>query len=116
MLEASRAHRIPEADRIFVAAASRSLQDAYNEMQVLVHDTWTSTAWCWPGAPGRRSTSPARSMPAPCCASRSTSAADEDNDGGNRNIRTVLPQLMEKYRLMEKTLGKKEADDAWVEG
>ena len=39
---------------------------------------------------------------------------DENGNKGNP-IRTLLPQLMEKYKLMDKKPGTKEADDAWVE-
>ena len=39
---------------------------------------------------------------------------DENGNKGNP-IRTLLPQLMEKYKLMDKKPGTKDGDDAWVE-
>ena len=42
--------------------------------------------------------------------------AGEDRDpGGDQSIRNLLPGWMEKYRLMDRAVGTKKADDAWVE-
>ena len=49
--------------------------------------------------------------PGPCTPAPGTDA----KHGGDQSIRTLLPRLMEKYRLMEKAVGIKQADDAWVE-
>jgi hypothetical protein len=35
--------------------------------------------------------------------------------GQGQQFQVLLPQLMEKYRLMEKGLGKKDADDSWID-
>ena len=76
----------------------------------------TSTASCWPGGPGPCSTSPARNTPTRCCASRSGSAASRSRtrpDAGRP--RTLLPKLLDQYKLAGKKLGTRAADDAWVE-
>lgn len=114
MVEAARAKRIPEADRLFMAAAKGSLQDTYNDLQPLVHDevnvhrvvlAWRSWETIdFTGVDHARTL--LRQSIHFCC---------NETSGGKNPIATVLPQLMEKYRLMDKAVGKKEADDAWVE-
>jgi len=114
LLEASRNHKIDEADRLFVAAAKGSLEDGYNELQPIVHDelnvhrvvlAWRS--WETIDFTGKDH---ARTL-----LRQSIHFCSDGKDRGDQNIRTVLPQLMEKYRLMEKAVGKKPADDAWVD-
>lgn len=114
LLEAARAHRIEEADRLFLAAAKDSLQAGYNELQPLVQDevnvhrvvlAWRS--WETINFTGQEHARTLLRQSIHFC-----------SDGDNRSngvISKVLPQLMEKYRLLEKPIGKKEADDAWVE-
>jgi hypothetical protein len=111
-----RAHRNDEADRLFAAlAAKSSLQDVYTELQPLVHDelnvhrvvlAWRS--WETIGFTGQDHARTLLRQSLHLCSDR------DDGAGRGANIRTVLPQLMEKYKLMEKTAGKKQADDAWV--
>ena len=114
LLEASRAHRVAEADRLFAAAGKGSLQDAYNELQPLVQDelnvhrvvlAWRS--WETVDFTGQDHARTLLRQSIHFC-------SDKGSDLGDLNIRTVLPQLMEKYRLMEKGIGKKEAEDAFV--
>jgi len=113
MLEATRAKRIPEADRLFMAASKTSLQDGYNELQTLVHDdvnvhrvvlAWRS--WETIDFTGQEhARTLLRQSVHFCC----------DESRGKQAISTILPQLMDKYGFMDKAVGKKEADDAWVE-
>jgi hypothetical protein len=112
LLEATRAKRIAEADRIFLAAAKTSLEDGYNELQTVVQDdinvhrvvlAWRS--WETIDFTGQdHARTLLRQSVHFCC----------DETWPNA-IRTVLPQLMDKYKLMDRAVGRKEADDAWVE-
>jgi hypothetical protein len=112
LLEASRARRIGDADRLFLTAAKNSLQDAYNDLLPLIQDdlnvhrvvlAWRS--WETIDFTGQEHARTLLRQSVHFCCS----------EGNNQPIRTVLPRLMEKYRLMEKQVGRKEADDAWVE-
>jgi hypothetical protein len=114
MLEASRAHRIPEGDQLFMAAAKTSLQDAYNDLQDIVHDDINVhrvvLAWRSWETIDFTGTDHARTL-----LRQSVHFCCNAENKGNSNIRTVLPQLMEKFKLMDRAVGNKEADDAWVE-
>jgi hypothetical protein len=109
----TRAKRIAEADQVLVADIDRSLEDAYNDMQDMVHDdinvhrvvlAWRS--WETLDFTGKQhARTLLRQSVHFCC----------DENGRNDQVRTLLPQLLEKYRLMEKKPGTKEADDSWVE-
>jgi hypothetical protein len=114
LVDATRAKRIDEADRLFVAAAANSLDGAYNELQDIIHDdvnvhrvvlAWRS--WETLDFTGKEH---ARTL-----LRQSIHFCCDENQGGNRGIRTALPQMMDKYKLMDKTPGRKEADDAWVD-
>jgi hypothetical protein len=113
MLEATRGKRIEEADRLFLAASKTSLQDGYNELQELVHDdvnvhrvvlAWR--AWETIDFTGQdHARTLLRQSVHFCC----------DENRNNQGVNKVLPQLMDKYKLMDKAVGRKEADDGWVE-
>ena len=114
LLEATRAHQVEEADRLFAAAAKGSLQDAYNELQPVVQDAmnvhrvvlaWRS--WETVDFTGQDHARTLLRQSIHFC-------ADKGRDLGDLNIRKVLPHVMDKYRLMDKTIGRKEADDAFV--
>jgi len=113
LLEATRKHRLADVDRIYLAMAKEPLDQMYEELQDVYHDdlnvhrvvlAWRS--WETIGFTGQDH---ARTL------LRQTVHFCSDETQPNQPFRTVLPQLMEKYRLMEKTPGKKEAEDAWVE-
>lgn len=114
IVEAARAKRVPEADRLFMAAAKGSLQDAYNDLQPLVHDEVNVhrvvLAWRAWETIDFTGVDHARTL-----LRQSVHFGCTETSGGKNPIATVLPQLMDKYRLMDKAVGKKEADDAWVE-
>jgi hypothetical protein len=114
LLEASRAHRIKEADQLFLACARDSLTDAYNDLQELVHDELNVhrvvLAWRSWETIDFTGTDYARTL-----LRQSVHFCADGSDSGDKGIRTALPQLMEKYRLMDKAVGRKEADDGFVE-
>src|SRR4051794_9647373 len=114
LVEATRARRIAEADGIFLAAVKRSLQGAYNDLQPVVHDevnvhrvvlAWRS--WETIDFTGQDH---ARTL-----LRQSIHFCSDARNSGDQSIRTLLPGWMEKYRLMEKAVGTRKADDAWVE-
>ncbi|MCE9532043.1 MAG: hypothetical protein K8T89_13100, partial [Planctomycetes bacterium] len=113
LVDATRNKKIQDADRLFEAAAKVSLDGAYNDLQEIVHDdanvhrvvlAWR--AWETIDFTGKEH---ARTLLRQsihfCC----------DENKNVKTIRNVLPQMMDKYRLMDKAIGKKEADDNWVE-
>src|SRR5205085_126676 len=108
------ARKLAEADGIFLAAAKGSLQDAYNELQPIVHDevnvhrvvlAWRS--WETIEFTGEEH---ARML-----LRQSIHFCSDAKNGGDSSVRKLLPGLMDKHRLMDKTPGTKEADDAWIE-
>ncbi len=114
LVELTRSKHIAEADQLLLADINRSLEDAYNDMQVMVQDevnvhrvvlAWRS--WETLDFTGKEhARTLLRQSVHFCC--------DENGNKGNP-IRTLLPQLMEKYKLMDKKPGTKDGDDAWVE-
>src|SRR5262249_54385436 len=114
MLEASRAKRLAEADGIFLAAAKNSLHDGYNELQDIVHDEVNVhrvvLAWRSWETIDFTGTDHARTL-----LRQSIHFCCDERNGGDQSIRALLPQLMEKYRLMDKKVGTKEGDDSWME-
>jgi hypothetical protein len=114
LLEASRNHRIEEGERLFLAAAKSSLSDGYNELLPLIHDdlnvhrvvlAWRS--WETIDFTGQEH---ARTL-----LRQSIHFCCEKADRSNRSVSTILPQLMDRFKLMDRALGTKEADDAWVD-
>ena len=74
--EATRRQDMEGAERAFAALAQRAARrDCTTISSTSFRTISTSTASCSPGAPGRCSTSPARSTPTPCSASRCVSAS-----------------------------------------
>src|SRR5262249_61605991 len=59
------------------------------------------------------------SGPLPCPRRSVRFCGDEEKDIRKRNrqpeIRAVLPKLLDQYKLVGRSLGKREADDAWIE-
>jgi len=113
LVEAVRARRLEEADRLFLASAKGSLEAAYNDLLSLVHEdmnvhrvvlAWRS--WETIDFTGKDHARTLLRQSVHFC-------VDESNR--INPIRTILPQLMEKHRLMDKAAGQKAADDAWVE-
>jgi hypothetical protein len=114
LLEATRAHRVEEGERLFLAAAKSSLQDGYNELLPVIQDdlnvhrvvlAWRS--WETIDFTGQEH---ARTL-----LRQSIHFCCEGADRTNQSVRDVLPKLMERFKLMDRPVGKKEADDAWVE-
>jgi hypothetical protein len=114
LLEASRNQRIEEGERLFLAAAKSSLNDGYNELLPLIHDdlnvhrvvlAWRS--WETIDFTGQEHARTLLRQSVHFCCERA--------DRSNRSVTTILPQLMDRFKLMDKALGTKAADDAWVD-
>jgi hypothetical protein len=113
LVEAVRAKKLDQADRLLIASAKGSLEDAYNDLQELIHEDVNVhrvvLAWRSWETLDFTGTDHARTL------LRQSVHFCVDESARNHPIRTVLPQLMEKYKLMDRGVGKKEAEDAWVE-
>jgi hypothetical protein len=113
LVEAIRARKTQEADQILVAAAQGSLDDAYNDLQDIVHEDMNVhrvvLAWRSWETIDFTGAAHARTL------LRQSVHFCVDESNRTNPIRTVLPQLMEKYRLMDKKAGSKTADDGWVD-
>ena len=53
-------------------------------------------------------------MPIRCCAQSLRYCLKEENHG-SKEIRKQLPKLFDQYKLAGRTLGSREADDAWID-
>jgi len=116
LLEATRKFKVAEADRIYLALAKEPLEQLYNDLQDLYHDelnvhravlAWRS--WETIDLTGQEHARTLLRQTVRLCADSNHSV------GRDTPLRTILPELMNKYRLLEKPVGKKEAADAWVE-
>ena len=113
---ASRTWTRPSASSPRIAPGS--LDDAYNDLQYCRRRTTsTSTASSWPGAPGPCSTSPARSTPTRCSASRSGSACNENRNGASTvgRSRRCCRSCSTSTSSPARRSAPATADDAWVE-
>ena len=115
LVEATRAKRLEEADQVFESAARASLDGAYNDLQEMVQDSvnvhrvvlaWR--AWETIDFTGKENARTLLRQSIHFC-------SDESKNNYGIGIRNTLPQMMDKYKLMEKSIGRKEADDNWVE-
>ena len=116
---AVRAKDVKSAERIFAGIAQRGADDAFNALLVAVQDNTEVhrvvlpyRAWDMLGLIGREHAHTLLRQSVRYCvqAERWPGAAVRPHDP-----RTVLPTMMEKFKLMEKTPGTKPADDAFVE-
>lgn len=115
LLEATRKHNLQDADRLYLAMAKEPLEQTYDELQDVYHDTlnvhrvvlaWRS--WETINFTGQEHARTLLRQTVRFC-------SDKDHANGVGGIRETLPKLMEKHRLMEKGVGKKAAEDGWVE-
>lgn len=116
LIEATRKHQIPEADRIYLAMAQQPLEQMYNDLQDVYHDevnvhrvvlAWRS--WETIEFTGKEHARTLLRQTIRFC-------ADPDHTAkGPTPIQQLLPRLMDKYRLMDKSPGRKEAEDSWLE-
>jgi hypothetical protein len=102
------------AERTFAALAKGPIGEAYNHLQFSIQDevdvhrvvlAWRS--WAMLDLTGKELASTLLRQSVRFCVN--------EEPGGKPEIRTVLPKLLDQYKLLGKQPGKQKADDAWVE-
>ncbi|HZL35855.1 MAG TPA: hypothetical protein VFC78_11135 [Tepidisphaeraceae bacterium] len=114
---AVRAKNVNHAERIFAGIVNRGVDEAFNALLVAVEDdtevhrtVLPYRAWEMLDLVGREQAQTLLRQSVRYC----VKAESWQRDGADRT-RQVLPALMEKYKLMDKTPGTRGADDAFVE-
>ena len=115
--EATRKADMDGAERTFAALAKGPVGEAYNHLQYSIQDeidvhrvvlAWRS--WAILELTGQEQARNLLRQSVRFC------VYQEREIGKNKpEIRTLLPKLLDQYRLLGRPLGKREADDAWVE-
>jgi hypothetical protein len=112
--ETFRKRDLGAAESTFAALTQCSLAEAYNHLQYCVHDeidvhrvvlSWR--AWATIDLVGKEN--------ALTLLRHSVQFCVPIQDNPKIGIRTVLPKLLEQYRLLGKQLGERKAEDAWVD-
>ncbi len=105
---------IGPAERTFAALTEGPRGDAYNHLQFCVHDeidvhrvvlSWR--AWATIDLVGKEN--------ALTLLRQSLRFCVRVQDNKDKSVRTVLPKLLEQYKLLGKQPGKRQAEDAWVD-
>jgi hypothetical protein len=117
--EAMRRQDMQGAERAFAALARGPLDEAYNDLLYLVQDNinvhrvvlaWRS--WAMLDLTGREHAHTLLRQSVRFC-------VDEEKNVKNYRykdeLRSILPRLLDDYRLLGRALGDKKPDDAWVE-
>ncbi len=108
------------AEARFAAAARGSIGEAYNHLQFAVQDevdvhrvvlAWR--AWAMLDVAGQQYAHTMLRQSVRYCLE--TEQAIRDNDRRRSDVRELLPRLLEEHRLVQRPLGERQADDAWVE-
>ena len=122
--EAVRNRDLREADAILAALARRTPEDAYNDLQPIVEEAifpdasgihcvvlaWR--AWATLDLTGREHAEALLRQSLHYCIVDSERRTES---GLEPSIRTLLPRLLDRYKLVGRTPGTRPADDAWVD-
>jgi hypothetical protein len=115
--ESTRKADVNAAERTFAALAKGPIGEAYNHLQFTVQDeldvhrvvlAWR--AWAVLDLAGKEQAHALlRQSVRFCC--------DEERSrkGATPEIRTVLPKLLDQYKLVGKQIGKRQAEDGWID-
>jgi hypothetical protein len=115
--EATRKPDVDAAERTFAALAKGPLGEAYNHLQFTVQDeldvhrvvlAWR--AWAVLDLAGKEQAHTLLRQSVRFCCDE-----EKSRKGSTPEIRTVLPKLFDQYKLAGKDLGKRKAEDAWIE-
>jgi hypothetical protein len=117
--EAVRHADVGQAERTFAALVKGPIGEAYNHLQYSIQDeidvhrvvlAWR--AWVMLDLAGKEQAHTLLRQSVRFC-------VDEERGirrgGREPEVRTVLPKLLDQYHLVGRPLGRREADDAWVE-
>src|SRR6516165_3990778 len=117
--EATRAEDKNRAERILAALAKGSVGEMFNHLQISVQDEvdvhrivlpWR--AWVMLELTGKEHALTLFRQSVRHCIDQQ---AEVREDHPESEIRTLLPRLLDQYRLLGRPLGKRKAEDRWVE-
>jgi hypothetical protein len=117
--DATRSADMQRAERTWAAIARGPIGEAYNHLQFSIQDevdvhrvvlAWRSWAVLDVVGKGQAATLLRQSV-------RYCVDAEQyvKKSGRTPEVRTVLPKLLDQYKLVGRPLGKREADDSWIE-
>jgi hypothetical protein len=115
--EATRKPDVESAERTFAALAKGPIGEAYNHLQFTVQDeldvhrvvlAWR--AWAVLDLAGKEQAHTLLRQSVRFCCDE-----EKSRKGTTPEIRTVLPKLLDQYKLIGKEIGKRKAEDAWIE-
>ena len=117
--EATRAHDVDRAQRVLAALAQGPVDDLFNQLQMSVQDEvdvhrivlpWR--AWVMLELTGKEHALTLFRQSVCHCIDQQAEVRENHPES---EIRTLLPKLLDQYRLLGRPLGKRKAEDAWVE-
>jgi hypothetical protein len=112
--EATRKKDMDGAERTFAALAQGPVGEAYNHLQFSIQDeidvhrvvlSWRS--WAMLDLAGKDQ--------AQMLLRQSVRFCVNEDQGGKSGVRAILPKLLDQYKLLDKKIGEKKAEDSWVE-
>jgi len=117
--EATRAHDVDRAERVLAALAKGSVDELFNELQMSIQDEvdvhrivlpWR--AWVMLELTGKEHALTLFRQSVRHCIDQQVEMRENHPES---EIRTFLPKLLDQYRLLGRPLGKRKAEDRWVE-
>jgi hypothetical protein len=117
--EATRAHDVDRAERVLAALAKGSVDELFNQLQMSVQDEvdvhrivlpWR--AWVMLELTGKEHALTLFRQSVRHCIDQQVEVRQDHPES---EIRTLLPKLLDQYRLLGRPLGKRKAEDRWVE-
>ncbi|QDT98725.1 hypothetical protein [Gimesia aquarii] len=117
---ATRSADYDKAEGIFAAQAQGPIGEAFNHLQFAIQDelnvhrvvlSWR--AWAMLDMVGQEHAHSLLRQSVRFCVKAEQGIVNSKRQPSK--IRTVLPMLLDQYRLLSKPIGKRKADDAWVE-
>jgi hypothetical protein len=112
--EATRNHDVGKAETTFAAIVREPLDDAYNDLQLSIQDEMNvhRVVLVWRA---RELLSLAGLEQAHTLLRQSVRFCVCEKGGTGTEIRTLLPKLLDQYKLLAREIGQRHADDAWIE-
>jgi hypothetical protein len=117
--EATRRQDMEGAERVFAALARGPLDEAYNDLQYLIQDhtnvhrvvlAWR--AWALLDLTGQEHAHTLLRQSVRYCVDEEAAVRKAHAD---EPLRSLLPRLLDDYRLLGRPAGERQPDDAWVE-
>jgi len=117
--EATRAHDVDRAEQVLAALAKGPVNELFNELQMSVQDEvdvhrivlpWR--AWVMLELTGKEHALTLFRQSVRHCIDQQVEVRQDHPESV---IRTLLPKLLDQYRLVGRPLGKRKAEDRWVE-